>query len=266
MAAGVVEFREPLVQGSVAKLVVSEVDEHSLVRGSWQGKPLGFYPLGPGKYGSLIGVDLGLPPGKYPLKIRVETGGKTTMLWQEDIQVVKKFYGIERLQLPERMVKLDSRTLKRVRREQQVFRQLWNKWTPERYWTGSFLKPVNGKLLSPFGRRRIINNEPRSPHSGIDLRARQGEPVMAANRGRVVLVGDYFFPGRSVVIDHGQGLFTMYFHLSKVKVQQGSMVERGTVIGLAGASGRASGPHLHWGVRLDGARVNPVELLEATGS
>jgi murein DD-endopeptidase MepM/ murein hydrolase activator NlpD len=254
----------PVGQGEVARLVVQGVPAGAAVEGSWQGEALGFFPAGEGTRAALVGVDLRLDPGTYPLEVRLRSRGKDPITWRETVQVVAKDYGVERLQLPERMVTLSPKTLKRVREEEARFAALWGKRSPECYWSGPFLRPLAGDLLSPFGRARFINDEPRSPHTGVDLRAALGEPVLASNAGRVALVGEFFFHGRAVVIDHGLGLYTMYFHLSEVKVRAGKRVERGGVIGLAGATGRASGPHLHWGVRLAGARVDPFALVQVT--
>ena len=255
----------PVAQGEVAHILVQGAPADATVAGSWQGEPLGFFPRANGEWAALLGVDLQLKPGTYPLEVRLQPKGETPVLWKEPVQVVAKDYGTESLQLPEGMVTLDAKTLKRVKKEEARFSAVWGRRSPECYWREPFLRPVPGALLSTFGRSRVINGEQRSPHTGADLRAALGEPVVASNSGRVALVGDFFFHGRAVVIDHGFGLYTMYFHLSEVKVKQGERVERGTVIGLAGATGRASGPHLHWGVRLAGARVDPFALLKATG-
>jgi hypothetical protein len=255
----------PVAQGEVVRLVVQGVPAGAMVEGSWQGEPLGFFAQGEGVQDALIGVDLRLPPGTYPLEVRLRGKAENPITWRETVQVVAKDYGVEQLQLPERMVTLGPKTLKRVREEEARFAALWEKRSSEYYWSGPFLRPLPGDLLSPFGRARFINGEPRSPHTGVDLRAALGEPVLASNGGRVALVGEFFFHGRAVVIDHGLGLYTMYFHLSAVKVKAGERVERGAVIGLAGATGRASGPHLHWGVRLAGARVDPLALVKVTG-
>jgi hypothetical protein len=266
--AGSPEFfppQGPVAQGEVARLLVQGVPAGATVQGSWQGESIGFFPQGGGVEDALIGVDLRLAPGTYPLEVSLRDHGEKPIIWRDTLQVVAKDYGVEHLQLPERMVTLGPKTLKRVRAEEARFAAVWGKQSPERYWSGPFLRPLPGSLLAPFGRARVINGEPRSPHTGVDLKAALGEPVLASNGGRVALVGEFFFSGRSVVIDHGLGLYTMYFHLSAVKVKTGERVERGAVIGLAGATGRASGPHLHWGVRLEGARVDPFALLKVTG-
>jgi murein DD-endopeptidase MepM/ murein hydrolase activator NlpD len=129
-------------------------------------------------------------------------------------------------------------------------------------WRGKWIKPVAGTVVSPFGCRSIINGMERSPHSGVDLEAAQGTPVKVPNRGRVVLVANHFFSGLSVVIDHGGGIQSMYFHLSQVIVEVGQLLKKGEIIGLSGSSGRVTGPHLHFGIRLNGERVNPINLIE----
>jgi hypothetical protein len=257
--------RGPVAQGEVARVLIQGVPAGATIAGSWQGEPLGFFPLANGEWEALLGVDLRLTPGTYPLEVRLQPRGRTPVLWNEAVQVVAKDYGVERLELPERMVTLDAKTLKRVKQEAARFNAVWEQRSPECYWREPFLRPLPGAQLSTFGRNRFINGKQRSPHTGLDLRAAVGEPVLASNSGRVALVGDFFFHGRAVVVDHGFGLYTMYFHLSEAKVKKGERVERGAVIGLAGATGRASGPHLHWGVRLAGARVDPLALLKATG-
>ncbi len=256
---------EPVAQGEVVKVLLKGPKDGSRVKGSWLGQPLEFFKLEEEEYTSLVGVDLRLNPGIYPLEVQVDSPGTSLHAYRTTIEVVKKDYGVQRLTLPEDMVSLDPATLKRVRKEGAEFRKLWDLHTPKRYWYANFVRPVPGKLTTTFGLRRILNGEPRSPHSGVDLRAAVGEPVRAANHGRIVLVGEFFFHGKAVVIDHGWGLYTMYFHLSKVNVSPGDLVGKNYVIGLAGSTGRATGPHLHWGVRLGGARVDPFSLLQATG-
>lgn len=153
-------------------------------------------------------------------------------------------------------------TLELIRIERADFALAFSTSAAERLWQAPFIRPVPHESSSSFGYRRIINGKPRAPHSGADLRAPVGAEVLAANHGRVVLIGDYFFAGQSVVLDHGGGLYTMYFHLSEFKVDAGAMVRRGDVIALSGMSGRVTGPHLHWAARLGNARVDPMELIQ----
>ena len=121
--------------------------------------------------------------------------------------------------------------------------------------------PLKGDILSPFGVRRILNNQPRSPHSGVDLRAKEGAPVQASGDGIVAYVGEHYFSGKSIYLDHGMGIISMYFHLSKIQVKKGEKVALGSVIGRVGQTGRATGPHLHWGIRIKGNRVDPFSLV-----
>ena len=254
----------PVSQGEVVQITLTGLEDGSEVKGLWQSQPLEFFEVKEKEYRSLLGIDFRLTPGTYPLEVEVDSPKNSPTTYRTSIEVAKKEFGEQSLTLPENMVTLDAKTIKRVRKEAAEFKKLWDVHTPKKYWYGNFVLPLPGKLSTPFGLGRILNGEPRSPHSGVDLRAKLGEPVRAANHGRIVLVGDFFFHGKAVVIDHGWGLYTMYFHLSKVKVSEGDLVGKGYVIGLAGSTGRATGPHLHWGVRLEGARVDPFALMRAT--
>jgi hypothetical protein len=252
---------EPVSQGAVVQLLLKGVKDGDTVKGVWREQPLEFFRLGEEEYGSLLGIDLRLGPGSYPLEVQVDSPVNSSQTSSTHIKVIKEDFGVQRLTLPKNMVSLDPPTLKRVRKEAAKFSELWYKHTPKRYWHGSFVRPVPGKLTTPFGLGRILNGERRSPHSGVDLRASMGEPVRAVNHGRVVLVGSFYFHGKAVVLDHGWGLYTMYFHLSEVNVSLHDLVGKNFIIGLAGSTGRSTGPHLHWGVRLGGARVDPFALL-----
>ena len=176
-------------------------------------------------------------------------------------------FSVERLTLPKPMVDLEPETEARVTAEAARLRTLYATVSPERFWHGRFTRPVaGGGAGQGFGSRRIINGSPRMPHSGVDFAAERGARVVAANRGRVALAGDFFFAGRFVVLDHGLGLYTLYFHLDRVDVAEGVVVARGEPIGVAGATGRATGPHLHWGAQLGSARVDPLTLLSLSVS
>jgi murein DD-endopeptidase MepM/ murein hydrolase activator NlpD len=160
------------------------------------------------------------------------------------------------------MVDLDPETERRAVAESKQLAALYRTITPERFWRGKFTTPVAASGTGTgFGARRIINGQARSPHSGSDFSAPKGTPVVAVNAGKVALVGEFFFPGRLVVLDHGLGLYTAYFHLDTVAVAEGERVERGQTLGTVGATGRATGPHLHFGAQVAGARVDPTTLL-----
>jgi murein DD-endopeptidase MepM/ murein hydrolase activator NlpD len=255
---------QPVARGEVVQILLKGATDGFKAIGFWRGQPLEFFRIDEENYGSLVGIDLRLAPGTYPLKVEVGASGNSPLTKRTTIEVVDKDYGVQRLTLPKKVVTLDPATLERVKKEGAKFSRLWYKQSPRRYWRGNFVRPVQGKLNTPFGLRRILNGEPRSPHSGVDLRAPEGEPVRAVNHGKVVLVGEFYFHGKAVVIDHGWGLYSMYFHLSQLHVSKGDFVGKNAVIGLAGSTGRATGPHLHWGIRLGGARVDPFALLRAT--
>lgn len=192
-------------------------------------------------------------------KIIIEVVAREQKLTKE-IQIRDYEFPVERLTLPPEKVFLSEEDLRRAEDEKRLLDSIWVNVTPERLWNGEFILPAKGEEGSLFGVRRIINGEERSPHTGRDIIANEGAPVNAINRGRVVFTGDLFFGGKSIVIDHGLGLYSMYFHLSRVFVSKGDLVDKGQKIGLVGSTGRASGPHLHWGVRLLNARVDPYYL------
>jgi murein DD-endopeptidase MepM/ murein hydrolase activator NlpD len=211
----------------------------------------------------LVGVDLDAPAGPLPLVVDVQESGRLLRL-RRALRVLPPPYPVQRLTLSTRFTELDPATLERVAIEKAALDRLWETQRP-RLWRDPFRAPLDGQGSgSGFGQRRIINGEPRAPHSGVDVAAPAGTPVLAANAAEVALVADQFFAGTAVVLDHGDGLFTMYFHLQESLVRPGERVARGQAIGRVGSTGRASGPHLHWGVRLHGARVDPAALLRAT--
>ncbi len=179
------------------------------------------------------------------------------------LRIARRSFPVQRLTVPEKMAELDPETERRAVAESERLRTLYRTVTAERLWRGPFTRPVAGtKPGTGFGARRIINGHRRMPHSGLDFGAPLGTPVVAANAGQIALVGDFFFPGRLVAIDHGLGLYTLYFHLDEVGVEAGQRVERGQTIGTVGATGRATGPHLHFGAQVGSARVDPAALLK----
>jgi murein DD-endopeptidase MepM/ murein hydrolase activator NlpD len=210
----------------------------------------------------LIGIDLEQPPGLVLVQVSALDPGSRTVTAEAAIHVLDAQYPLQRLTLPPAFMELDAPTLERVNREKELLDRLWETQTPERLWNGPFRIPLDaaGPPVG-FGRRRIINGEPRAPHTGADFSARAGAPVFASNGGVVVIVEEHFFAGKSIVLDHGLGLYTMYFHLQESLVQPGQRVANGQLIARVGSTGRSTGPHLHWGARLHGARIDPTELL-----
>lgn len=225
--------------------------------------PVYFQQSGGSSFTGLMGADIEAKPGISKLLLLATTRRGTIYERKVPVHIKTKAFRTESFSVPPSFDQMSPETLEEIGREQADFARAFAFSSPERLWEAPFVRPVPQEAsASSFGMRRIINGSPRAPHSGTDLSAPFGTEVVASNYGRVVLIGNYFFAGGSVVLDHGGGLFTMYFHLSELRVEQGSSVKRGDIIGLSGASGRVTGPHLHWGARLSGARINPLELLK----
>ena len=243
-----------IVPGGI--MVVTVKGAKGPVEGSFRGKSVHFNPARSGAR-AVVGVDLNTDPGTYPFVLTMDGKDHT-----RDVTVAKKKYPVERLRLPDDMVTLSPENEARVERESKKMASLWPVDSPL-VWTGSFRDPLPDKEIGTrFGTRRIINNIPKNSHSGIDIKADEGEGVRAPNDGVVVLVDDQFFSGKSLVLDHGQGIYTMFFHLSRIKVKPGQAVMKGDVIALVGSTGRSTGAHLHWGVRIQGAKVDPLALIK----
>lgn len=175
---------------------------------------------------------------------------------------VKAFnYKKEKLNVPKRKVDLSKKDLERVIREKEIKKKIYLNSAKYYMFDSAFKIPLKSKITSVYGNQRLFNNKKKSQHLGNDLRAAVGVPIKANNRGRVVFTGDLFFSGNMVVIDHGLDLYTVYMHLSKVLVQEGTVVNQGDIVGKAGMTGRVSGPHLHWGVRLNGEWMDGFTLV-----
>ncbi len=214
---------------------------------------------------ALLPVDLRLSPGTYPLNIEYQDiTARTKKNLTVYVEVHPFEFCTEELTLPEKMVTFPEEILKRILDEQRTIHAVLEKQSQAPLWNGAFIRPVGGDVVGSFGSRRILNGKERSPHLGADIRAKEGTPVLCVNTGRVALVGDFYLMGNTVVIDHGQGVFTLYCHLSRAGVKEGELVPKGKVLGEVGATGRATGPHLHWGTCISGARVDPTSLVEAT--
>ena len=213
----------------------------------------------PGKDGwlAVVGIPLSEKAGMHSVGVREGTGP----VLKYRFTVREKRYAAQRITIKKRhMVNPTPAELKRIFREEKIIRGALAHWSPG-YAGGRFLLPVAGALSGPFGLRRFLNGQPRAPHGGIDIAAPAGTPVRAPAAGQVIDVGDYFFTGNTVFLDHGQGLITLYAHLSRVEVKPGQRVRRGQVIGTVGMTGRATGPNLHWGVSLNQTMVDPDLFL-----
>jgi murein DD-endopeptidase MepM/ murein hydrolase activator NlpD len=210
-----------------------------------------------GAWLAVLGIGLSTEPGDYQVEVRNSGGGEQ----QLPFKVLAKQYAVQELKVAPNQVNLSPEDEARVARETEKMRGAREAFTAPAPSTLRLEQPVPGRRSSSFGLRRVFNGESRSPHSGMDIAAPTGTPVKAPLAGRVVDVGSYFFNGNNVLVDHGAGLVTMYCHLSKIRVEVGQVLKRGDVLGDVGATGRVTGPHLHWGVSLNGAMVDPALFL-----
>lgn len=250
-----------IVQGGIVRCDITAEPPPDTVTGSFRGRSLPFLRSSSGGFYTLLGIDMETKPGAYWLKLRVYRSGNTGEEARRKLSVIKANFPVEKLTLEPAKVFPDSTALRRIKREDELRDRKWSIWAPTAFWSGPFVPPVTGEMRR-FGDRRIINGVQRNPHTGVDIVAPEGAPVLCPSAGKVILTGDFFFTGKSIYIDHGLGLIGMFFHLSRIDVAEGEQVSRGQVIGAVGSTGRASGPHLHWGMRWRGSRVNPVLLLK----
>ncbi len=264
-AATEVEVRilpETIYPGQVIWVQVDGEENLQSVQGEFSGQKLFFAPEGEGRrWSALAAVGLQTKPGRYLVTCRVTPAPGKSVTGKAAVQVQKKEFPVERITVRKKYVDLSEEDLSRVHREKMMLADLYKPQSPKAMWLQGFTVPVEAERGSPFGLRRFFNGEPRSPHSGADLKAGAGTPVMAPDAGRVVLAGELFFSGNTVILDHGGGLYTLYAHLKDFAVQEGETVVQGEVLGHVGATGRVTGPHLHWGARLNGVRVDPFSLV-----
>jgi len=240
------------VPGGVAVVDLGAGDTAPSVR--YQDKPVLVIKEDQQRWIAIVGVPLSVKPGPQ----RISVNGSQTL----SFQVGSKHYVEQRITIKnQQQVNPNAANLKRIQRELAEQTRAYQQFSARQPSNLLFDKPVNGPLSSPFGLRRFFNGEERNPHSGLDFAANSGTPIKAPAAGKVILVGDYFFNGKTVFVDHGQGLISMFCHLSLIGVNVGDELPRGGVLGKVGATGRATGPHLHWNVSLNDARVDPAIFI-----
>jgi len=247
------------VPGGVAVIPLGSVSASADMPQSWVGDQPVLVTSDHDQWYAVVGLPLDMTPGSHELRVKI--GGETKT---QNFMVNSKEYPEQHITLKDKSkVQLSPADEARAEREIAVIKKLKLHWRAAQDTDLDFVLPAQGELTGHFGLRRFFNEEPRSPHAGIDVAVDRGTPVKASARGQVLAVADYFFNGKTIFIDHGNGLITMYCHLDRIDVKTGETVKKGRRIGRSGKSGRATGPHLHWSVVLNGAMVDPELFIPA---
>lgn len=255
--AGAAAVAATAVPGGVARIELGAAGTRP--RAFLDERPVLVMPVRSG-WRALVGVALDVAPGtRLTLEVRDDAGGRRSHL----ITVGSKHYRTQRLRVAPDKVQLSPEDLARHEREREHLQQVLATWSQRAPRSVSMRAPVAGRRSSSFGLRREFNGEARNPHNGMDIAAPAGTAVRSAQAGTVIDAGDYFFPGRTVVVDHGMGLLSLYAHLSEIDVAPGAILRTGEALGKVGATGRVTGPHLHFSVYLNAAAVDPALLLRA---
>jgi len=219
-----------------------------------------------GRYNALtlLGTGMNAEPGVRSIQVRARVDERNRT-YQKFIEILPKEFPQEALSVAPGMNKPPKEIHGRIKRELTAMKSALRTQSPQRFWKVPFHRPVEGIMLSRFGLRRTFNNETKRRHTGLDFRAPEGTPIEAIAAGKVILVGEYYLPGNTAIIDHGNGVVSMAMHMSKVMVKEGEWVERGQAYGLSGATGRVTGAHLHLSVSVWGVTVDPEPLFQMDG-
>ena len=213
-----------------------------------------------------MGIDLDTKPGEYPVMLSAITSDGQNIQSTYILTVEPKQFPTRNLNVNPSFVNPPLDVLDRIQSEALKIAEIFSNSSAERQWKDGFIVPVEGPSTSSFGRRSVYNGEPRSPHTGTDFRSAHGTPVRAPNTGVVVMTANLYFSGNVIILDHGWGLYSYFAHLSDFNVIEGEIVRPGQIIGKVGSSGRVTGPHLHWTIRLHEARVDPLSLIKLSSN
>ena len=247
-------------QGSAVRVNIPNEPHVKSVAVVWRSKRVPAFRAGE-EWVTILGVDLDAKAGKQTAEARLTMDSGHVEKRPITIAIQAKKFPTTRVTVNEKFVELNKADLARSRRESHEAGAIYSRVTTAIVPDEPFTDPIPGVSGTNFGERRIFNGEPRAPHAGADLHATAGTPVHATNRGRVALAKSLFFTGNTVIIDHGLGIYSLYAHLSRIDVKAGEIVKNGQVIGAVGATGRVTAPHLHWAMRVQGARVDPFSLI-----
>lgn len=251
-----------LVNGAPVLFQVTAPATLKSLSGSWLGHDIyfSFDPDAKVWYG-LAGVSLETAPGQYSLALAATTADGGQLSQERKLIVSRAKYPSVAVKVAKKFTEPDPEQLKEINQDKVIKEDAFKHIDPDRLWDGTFRAPVTAAVSDVFGTGRTFNGKVQSRHQGLDYAVPSGTPVMALNRGTVLLARPLYFEGNCVVLDHGQGLLTLYMHLSEIKVKEGEQISRGQELGLSGGTGRATGPHLHIAVRWEGTYLNPAELL-----
>jgi murein DD-endopeptidase MepM/ murein hydrolase activator NlpD len=246
--------------GGVAVVKLGEADAHAL-EVTFGGKRVLTVRNSEGLL-AVVGLPLDTQPGKQTLQVKA-AAGSLSPAYATSFDVKAKAYPAQHLKISSAFMQPTAEDIQRNERDQIAIARAKNHWSDEAPANLTLDIPATGRLSARFGLRRVLNGKEGSPHAGLDVAVGTGTPLRAAAAGRVIATGDYFYSGKSVFLDHGQGFITLYIHMSRLDVKEGDSVERGAALGLSGATGRVTGPHLHWAVLLNGVYVDPELFLKA---
>jgi len=260
-------------QGTLLLSEIRSATELDEVTAKWNDRDVPFWrnsqkPTGPiaDIRKGLLGVDLEKPAGVYDFTVATRLKGGEHVICRLSVNVREGHFETESLTVKKQFVEPNPEQEARAQAEAVRLKAIYDTLTPERLWNGPFRIPLDGEFKgSNFGKRRVLNGHPGSPHGGVDFPAPTGTPVHAAQKGRVVLAEELYFSGNTVIVDHGLGIYTFYCHFSEIDAHVGDTVGPGTVLGKVGATGRVTGPHLHWGLEVQHTRVNALEVVKLRG-
>jgi murein DD-endopeptidase MepM/ murein hydrolase activator NlpD len=254
-----------LQQGSVAFITVDLERVPVRVTGKWIGKDLTFFKSDDPKiWYALAGADLETQPGTYDLTVTAVMAGGRVIHSLKKLEVSAAEFRTGTADVPENFVEPDAASKRQIAADAILKNRAFSHLIGAPLWSGDFVTPVEAKPTETFGMTRIFNEELSSTHRGTDFPVSEGTPVVVSNSGTVVLAKELFYEGNCIIVDHGQRFFTIYMHLSKINVKVGDKLGKGERLGLSGQTGRVTGPHLHMGVRWNGAYLNPTKLLRLT--
>lgn len=252
---------ERLVNGAPVFFHVTAPASLKSLTATWLGHSIVFDAGSSKSWFAIAGVSLETKAGRYPLALSGETSDGKKLKFEQTFAVATQKYPVVKLTVSKQFTAPSPEQQEVIKKDQELKRQVLSEISAEREWRGPFEAPVDAPISDVFGVRRVFNGVTKSVHQGLDFRVPPSTPVEAINKGKVILARPLYFEGNCVVIDHGQGLLTLYLHLSELKVKEGDLVNRGQEIGLSGATGRATGPHLHLAVRWQGTYLDPAALL-----